>query len=282
MIKKLNAVLLVLVVTMLAAKFAVDQFAAIRRDPSVSKRTASSVLNAGFAPRVIYKEMVSLAMRNPITRRDGYIIDFMEAVFPKGRFEKCDVTADAAEILKRDPHAVCVISGDRPALRGFPRAATPITEVEIVVYTLRTLEWTYTGPESLAKIKVGIIEGYEDCSELMKLYESSLKTDNPMAVIRPSDRYYRDPLQAVLDGIVDAVVMVKVNYTSESIGVTADTLFKFNVSPAIERVKLLLTVSNADPEYARRLIDAYESGYKTLEESGVIRRIREYYRIGSK
>lgn len=282
MIKKLNIVLFVLVVSMLGAKFAVDQLSAVRRGSSAPKRAAASVLNAGFAPRIIYKEMVSLAMRNPITRRDGYIIDFMEAVFPKGRFEKCDVTADAVEILKRDPCAVCVTSGDRPALRGFPRAATPIAEVEIVVYTLRTLEWSYIGPESLAKLKVGVIEGYEDCSELMKFYEASLKTDNPMTVIRSSDKYYRDPLRAVLDGVVDAVAMVKVNYTSESIGITADTLFKFNVSPAIERVKLLLIASNVDPKYSSGLIEAYESGCVKLEESGVLRRIREHYHINQR
>ena len=47
--------------------------------------------------------------------------------------------------------------------------------------------------------------------------------------------------------------------------------------PAIERAAILLTVSNADPAHAQRLVDAYEAGLKRIEASGELRRIRAYY-----
>lgn len=282
MIKKLNILLLSLVLAMLVAKFAVDRLSAVRGG-SAAPRTASSVLNAGFAPRIVYRELVSIAMVNPMTQRNGCVLDVMKAIFPNGTLDerKLDV-ASTSDLLKRDPHAVCVTYGDHPLLRDFPHAPTPIAEAEIVLYTPRTLEWSYDGPASLSKIKIGFVEGYEDCPNLLRLYEASLKTDNPMILFRHSDKYYRDPLSAVLDGVVDAVALLRTDYSSETIGVTVKTLFKFNVSPAIDKVPFLLTVSKADPEYAQALIAAYESGYKVLEDSGALRRIREYYRIGSK
>lgn len=280
MIKKLNVFLFVIVAAMLGVKFVVDRL------PSGGGTCAPSgralVLNAGFAPRIVYEEMGLYAMENPMTMRNGCVLDTLKAVFPRGRLDlqKLDVPR-ACDILKNDPNAVCAAYGNHPQLSAFPHAPTPLAEADIVLYTLRTLEWNYTGPESIANIRLGFTEGYLDCPRLVRLYSESQKTSNPVRLFRSSDRYYHDPLSAVLDGEVDAVAMIRPSYSAETIGVTSETLFKFNVSDPVDRIQLLLIVSNADPEYAKRLIEAYENGLKEIEASGRLRRIREYYRISN-
>ena len=278
MIKKLNICLFVAVLTMLLLKVGVDVLAN-RRTGGDAGSAAVPALNAEFSPRIVYEPMVPFAVENPLTRRDGCILDMLQAIFPNARRDVRDLDPETtARILSEDPTAVCISYGDHPALRGFPHASTPLAVEDVVLYTSRELEWSYTGPDALAKLRIGMTSDYEDAPNLMRLYEASQKTDRPMRLFKPSDKYYDDPLTAILDGVVDAVALSALDYSSRELGITAETIFSFNVTPAIDHVPILLIVSNADPEYAKRLIDAYEAGFKEIEASGLLRRIREYYR----
>lgn len=282
MIKKLNIFLFVVIGTMLILKVALDVVQSSGSVASSERPSADSVLNAEFSPRIIYEPLVTLAVENPLTRRKGYMLDVLSAIFPNARFEERKLNPDLVrKILMEDPTAVTVVYGDHPGLRDFPRAETSLATEEIVLYTLRELEWNYTGPESLAKIRIGISEGYEDCPNLMRYCESSKTNAHPMRIFSPSEKYYLDPLGAVVDGVVDAVALANTDYSSlpEVLGITGGTIVSFNISPTIDRVPLRFIVSNADPEYAKRMIEAYENGLKEIESSGRLRRIREYYRI---
>ena len=279
MIKKLNVCMFVVILTMLLLKVGVDALAKRGSGGEAAVSAAVPVLNAAFSPRIVYEPMVPFAVENPLTRRDGCVLDMLQAIFPNARRDPRDLDPERTrKILSEDPTAVCISYGDHPALRDFPHAPTPLAMEDVVLYTSRDLEWSYTGPDSLAKLKIGMTVDYEDTPNLMRLYEASQKTDRPMRLFKPSDKYYDDPLTAISNGVVDAVALSNVDYSSRELGITAETIFFFNVSPVIDRVPLLFIVSNADPEYAKRLIDAYEAGFKEIEASGRLRRIREYYR----
>lgn len=279
MIKKLNIILLVAVVAMVVAKFGADALSSSGTSEPVREASSESE-SAALSPRILYDTIVPFAMENPMTGHNGYILDLVRAVFPDARFDGRRLDVETVwSILTNDATAVCVTYGDQERLREFPHAPTPLAETDIVLYTRRTLEWNYTGPESLMKLRVGFTDEYEDCGKLMEMYAKSLKTERPMTIFKPTDRYYRDPLAAVLDGKVDAIALTRTSFSSATIGITADTLVHFNISPPIDRIPLFLIVSGRDPEYAKRLIEAYENGRRSLEASGVLRRIGEYYRI---
>lgn len=284
MIKKLNVFLFVVIGTMLVLKVALDAVRSSGTTASSERPPAGPVLNAEFSPRIIYEPLVTLAVENPLTHRNGYMLDVLSAIFPNARFEELLLNPELArKVLTEDPTAVTVVYGDHPGLRDFPRAETSLATEEVVLYTLRELEWNYTGPESLAKIRIGMTEGYEDCPNLMRYCEASKTNAHPMRVFRPSEKYYFDPTAAVVDGVVDAIALANTDYSSspDELGITGGTIVSFNTSPVIDRVPLMFIVSKADPEYSKRLIEAYENGLKEIEASGRLRRIREYYRISN-
>ena len=278
MIKKLNICLFVIVLTILLLKIGSDALANRGSGGSDAGSAAAPVLNAEFSPQIVYETMVPFAVENPLTRRDGYILDMLQAIFPNARRDARAINPENVhKILSEDPTAVCISYGDHPVLREFPHAQTPLAVEDIALYTSRDFEWNYAGPDSLAKLRIGMTVDYEDSSVLMRLREALQKTDRPMQIFTPSDKYYRDPLVAISDGVVDAVALSDLDYSVRELGITSETIFSFNVTPAIDHVPLLLIVSNVDPEYAKRLIDAYEAGFKEIEASGRLRRIREYY-----
>ena len=278
MIRKLNGLLLAVVLALVAAKGLVGFVKASRRPVSVASAAVARAADDGLAPNVIFETWVPLAVENPTTARNGYLLDLMRAVFPRARFVRTSLTVEKARrLLAADTNAVCIAYGDHPRLRDFVHAPTPLMKADIVVYTRRSLAWTYRGLASLEAIRLGMQAGYLDCPVVCAYEEKSRGTPHAVKVFGEDSPYAVRPFFAIDRGEVDGIVQTRMDYSTASLGRTADRLMKYNVSPAIERAAILLTVSNADPAHAQRLVDAYEAGLKRIEASGEHRRIRAYY-----
>ncbi len=277
MIKKLNVALLVVVLALVLAKLAVglkQPSAAVAAPPSPTTGEEEETL----APTVFFETWIPYAVENPTTARNGYILDVIRAVFPRARFVRTSLTVERTrELLESDPNSVCAIYGDHPALAGFPRAPTPLMEVEMVVYTRRSLAWTYRGEKSLAAIRLGVAEDYLDSPGVRAYVAHAAGTTNAVQVFREGSAFARNEFLAIDRGVVDGVVRSPIDFSAANLGQTAEMLVKYSVSPPIDRATVFLTASNADAERAKCLVEAFERGMRRIEASGELRRIRDYY-----
>lgn len=281
MIKKLNIVLLAAVLALVLAKFAVGLKTAASASSAVAapaRQAVAADADEALAPTVFFETWVPYAVENPTTERNGYLLDVIRAVFPRARFVRTSLSVERTrELLSADADAVCAIYGDHPALADLPRAPTPLMEVEMVVYTRRSLAWTYRGEKSLAALRLGVVEDYLDSPGVRGYVERMAGTTNAVQVFKDGSAFARNDFLAIDRGAVDGVVRTPVGSAAANLGLTAELLVKYSVSPAIDRASVFLTVSDADPARAKRIVEAFERGMKRVEASGELRRIRAYY-----
>lgn len=283
MIKKLNIALLAIVLALVLAKFAVSLKSGASTARAVAappRQAAATDGDEALAPTVFFETWVPYAVENPTTERNGYLLDVIRAVFPRARFVRTSLSVERTrELLAADADAVCAIYGDHPALADLPRAPTPLLDVEMVVYTRRSLAWTYRGEKSLAALRLGVAEDYLDSPGVRAYVERLAGTTNEVQVFKDGSAFARNEFLAIDRGVVDGVVRTPVGSAAANLGQTAALLVKYSVSPPIDRASVLLTVSNADPARAKRLVEAFERGMRRIEASGELRRIRDYYGI---
>ena len=280
MIKKLNTVLFVALLLLLGLKMAKDKLADVPSAPTAVVPSAP-VRNAEFAPTVYYVTWAPFAISNPVTKRNGYLLDLVRIVFPNARFVRVYGTArDLAAKLREDPSCVLCEHGEHPLLKDSVLAPTPLLRREISVYTVRSNPWVYDGVASLEKLCLSVTEDDLD-SKVVRAHYEKFK-DDPKRVrfftgtLRDNVDWRDELMSKRIDGYVNTrLVSVK----SSLLGALAEQMLWASISEPIDTVDVRLTVSSRDPNYARQLIDAYERGLKEAEASGELRRLRDYYGI---
>lgn len=280
MIKKLNATLFVLLLLLFGMKLLKDKLA---EQPSCPVETveANPVRNAEFEPTVYYLPWVPYAVSNPITKRNGYLLDLVRAVFPNARFVRLSGSVrELAEKLAKDPSGVLCEFGDHPLLTNVVSSATPLLTREISVYTARENPWVYKGVESLEELCLGIFENDLD-SKVIRAYAEKFGNDPKRLRIydgdlRGNEVWRTDLKEERITGYVDTRIR---NVKSSTLGSLAAQLLFASVSLPIDTVEVRFSVSNRDPDYAKMLIEAYERGLREMEVSGELRRLCDYYGI---
>jgi len=283
MIKKLNALMLVLVAVMVMAKLALKSSRKKSVRESGETFVCAQARNAEFAPTVHYFDLPGLSLVNPLTNRNGYLLDVMRAIFPRARFEGMSVPdlAEIGEEVKRGTDTLVMAPLMVPELLeklGLVLAKTPLYNQDVVVYTLRPSEWNYTGVGSLRELKkLGMRAELARMPAMKGLVE---KMGERLRIYKRGEAGYERFSQALLSGEVDGYLMQRQNSklaATEDGGLTGDMTFNLRCSPPVGEVPVVPAVPNADPDRAKKLIEAYERGYREIEASGELRRIREYY-----
>ena len=268
MIKKLNLALIVAVLVILAIKYISELD--FRSRGSGDAVAVGTVRNAGFAPRVHYCSWHPYAAENPLTNRNGYLLDIVRAIFPRAVFvNDIDDVKDVVARFESEPDAITVCFGDHPLLEKFPAAPTPIGFVNIALYTSRTNPWVYTGPESLKGLRIGCDIDYLD-SAVIRDHEPKTVFDSSV---------YHDRRFDMIGKEIDAFVTANDGERSLMNDTSLAEHMNFRVSKTIDRCALRFRVNSSDPEKAKLLLDAYEAGMKEITASGELSRLREYYRI---
>lgn len=280
MIKKLNTVLFVALLLLLGLKMVKDKLAAAPSAPT-SVAPSARVRNAEFAPTVYYMTWAPYAISNPVTKRNGYLLDLVRIVFPNARFVRVYGTVrDLAAKLREDPSCVLCEHGEHPLLTDSVQAPTPLLSCEISVYTVRSNPWAYEGVSSLEKLCLGVTEDDLD-SKVVRAHYEKFK-DDPKRIrffsgAKRDNTDWRDELTSKrIDGYVNTRLL---SVKSSLLGALAEQMLWASISAPIDTVDVRLTVSRRDPNYARQLIEAYERGLKEAEASGELRRLRDYYGI---
>ena len=279
MIKKLNIVLVVVFFVMLAMKGLV----ALKkpRDRQNQKADANVVREevSALAPCVYYAYWSGYSVENPISNRNGVLLDTVKAIFPNATFHRVyGEVKEFARLLKEDPKAVVVGFGEHPELEGALSAPTPLMSCPIVLITLRTNPWRFEGVSSLEGVRILANESFLDYSVLKELRARNGKDSSRLRILPDSVSKVKQA-EMVAKGEADGFVSTVV----DSAGTTLDgvasmrILQQFRKSVPIGAGGTLLFVSGKDASFATNVVAAYEAGIRRIDANGQRRRVVEYY-----
>ena len=282
MIKKINVALLIAFVAMLAVKGLKGLKDANASRSVVQDRVVERTEESQLAPHVYYGYWAGYTLENPISNRNGVLLDIVRAVFPKATFHHVhgDVK-DFAKILREDPHAVVVGFGKHPELKDFQSAPTPLMTCPLVLMTLRTNPWHYDGVKSLDGLKILADEAFLDYKVIRDLHERKGQGSGWLRIV-PSATTKVVMAEKVENGEADAFVMADLaNVYGVRIDGVASVRFlqRFRKSKVIASDGTLLYVSGKDAEFAKSLLEEYEAGVRRIDRNGMRNRIFEYYGI---
>ena len=280
MIKKINTVLFIAIGALILLKVIVDALEGIggAHDPAAAGRSSSR--NGDLAPTIRYFFSETLAEENPLTRRNGPALDIIRAIFPKARFQRMSVGSEKlAESIREDPHAAGFFFANDTRFADLVAAPTPLLHDELVIYSKRAKAWNYEGPESLDQVCLNILDAFLASPVLRRHVERNREHPERISIARYDDDSVKTAVRAYTAGKIDAYVGSNVGLVPYRLGFKADELISTVSSGVIDRLPVAFVVSNADPEYAKRLVEAYERGLNDLKSTGELRRILNYYAI---
>ena len=284
MIKKINVALAIAFAVLLTVK-GLKQLKDAATAQSTARQNVAAAQQAdvsSLAPHIYYGYWAGYTLENPISNRNGILLDIVRAVFPKATFSHVHGNVEAfAKIMQEDPNAVVVGFGNHPDLTQFQSAPTPLMHCPLVLMTLRTNPWRYKGAASLDELRIVADEAFLDYKVIRELHARVGKNSDRLRLV-PSTVTKVGLAEIVEKGEADAFVMADLMNVE---GATLDGLTslrflqRFRKSKVIANDGTMLYVSGKDADFAKCVIDAYEAGIRRIEKSGERRRIFEYYGV---
>lgn len=284
MIKKINVALAIAFAVLLTVK-GLKQLKDAATAQSATRQNVAAAQQAdvsSLAPHVYYGYWAGYTLENPISNRNGILLDIVRAVFPKATFSHVHGNVEVfAKIMQEDPNAVVVGFGNHPDLKQFQSAPTPLMHCPLVLMTLRTNPWRYKGAASLDELRIVADEAFLDYKVIRDLRARVGKDSGRLRLV-PSTVTKVGLAEIVEKGEADAFVMADLMNVE---GATLDGLTslrflqRFRKSKVIANDGTMLYVSGKDADFAKCVIDAYEAGIRRIEKSGERRRIFEYYGV---
>lgn len=280
MIKKINVVLAVAFVIVLGLKGLKEIKVAKERrastpEASVQVGGAESLL----APNVYYLHWTYFSAEDPLSNRNGVMLDTLRAIFPNAKYTMLRGGPEVfVKKLSEDPRAIVVGFGFHPLFKDCLAAETPLAYGKVILMTLRSNPWRYEGESSLDKVRIVMNSDSLDFKLLRERHER-LGPDSPLLRVFPPSTSHMELAAMVESGKADAFV---VEGEKGGDGIVADTmsvriLQRFRKSDEICRGDALLYISKLDKGFAKDVLEAYETGIRRIEASGERRRIFEYY-----
>ena len=280
MIKKVNIALAVAFVALLAVKGLKGLKDAAARSPGDVQGGAAAERNEEslLAPCVCYGYWAGYTLENPISNRNGVLLDIVRAIFPKATYRHVHGGVDeCAKFLREDARTVVIGFGAHPDLTAFPSAPTPLMYCPLVLMTLRTNPWHYKDFSSLLDLRIVSDEAFLDYKVIRDL-RARVGADSGNLRLLPSTTSKMVMAEMVSKGEADAFVMADL-MNAEGAVIDSRFLQRFRKSKIIANDGTLLYVSGKDADFAKRVVEEYEAGVKRIEKSGERRRIFEYYGI---
>ena len=275
MVKKINIALLCVFAILFALKTLRDLSSGKGRtagpDPEPRAETPGSDLEVQF----YCEHEPPFVSVDVITRRDGLFLDQIRAIFPKVRLVFCDETNRvdwSIRALRSNPHAIAFATREDPRFADFGKTESALGWVEYRFITYRTNPWRYTGPESLAGKKFLLDVATCKNGDILRLDKEGVV--ETLDLIGPTCDYERLLGEDRYEGILCPYARMEHFRMEESGTVDSEN---FRCSPRFTACEIRLAVSSLDPEFAKRFLAEFESGFKRISESGERRRIFEYY-----
>ena len=282
MIKKINVALAIAFAVLLTVK-GLKQLKDAATAQSATRQNVAAAQQAdvsSLAPHVYYGYWAGYTLENPISNRNGILLDIVRAVFPKATFSHVHGNVEAfAKIMQEDPNAVVVGFGTHPELKKYQSAPTPLMHCPLVLMTLRTNPWRYKEVASLDELRIVADEAFLDYKVIRDLQERAGQ-DSKRLRIMPSTVSKVVMAEMVAKGEADAFVMAdlaKVKGAAIDGLASARFIQHFRKSKPIANDGTLVHVSGKNAAFAKSLVEEYEAGLRRIDKNGMRRRIYEYY-----
>ena len=281
MIKKVNIILAVAFAAMLSLKGLKEIKNARARQPQ-EKEAATAVRQEAslLAPYVCYAYWAGYSVEDPISNRNGVLLDTVKAIFPNATFHRIYGDVEAfVKVLRENPKAVVVGFGEHPAMKDLRVAPTPLMSCPIILMTLRTNPWQYKDASSLDGLRILANKAFLDYKVLRDLLARHGK-DSPYLRILPASVSKVEQAERVERGEADAFVTTGMN---DAAGAMMDGIASVHILQHFRKSKVIgcdgtfLYVSSVDGDFAKRVVDEYEAGIRRIDANGQRRRIFEYY-----
>ena len=279
MIKKLNVFLVVVISALFAVKGLLEFKKSHARPPQESDVQMVPQEVSSLAPCVYYGYWAGYSVENPMSNRNGALLDMVKAIFPNATLRRVyDDVSKFAQLLREDPKAVVVGFGEHPELKSAMSAPTPLMSTQIVLITLRTNPWRFREVSSLEGVRILANEAFLDYKVLKDL-RARYGKDSPHLRILPDSVSKVKQAMMVAKGEADAFVSTGMDNAGAIMDGVASIriLQKFRKSVPIGIGGTLLFVSGKNPAFATNVVAAYEAGIRRIDASGQRRRILEYY-----
>ena len=276
MIRKINFVLFMAFLALLGAKAIRNVLAKRMVQPPATAETASSDIST-LTPHFYYVNWPGFSVMNPVSNRNGVLLDILRNIFPKATFTRFEGNvAEFAEKLGADPCAAMPVCGAYPKLDQCPRSRTPLCEVELVVLTSRANSWHYEDESSLDALRIGMLSYMSELPLVRRLREK-WKDHPERLTVFPSSSSVLEIGARFEDGTINAFFWLGGEGFYAADVSSAFVLQRVRMSKPIAKAPVLLHASGKSPEMSAALLRDYEAGMMRLERTGALRRIREYY-----
>ncbi len=250
----------------------------IRRFASVS--IALFFSTAALADTISIRADEWLPYNGPQSKKPaGYMIEAAEKIaVANGHTIKYATMPwdDAVAAVRRGAHD-CVVGALKADAEGFafPNEAWGMSQSAF--YALNDTKWRYDGIDSLANMRLGVIEGYS-YSEEIDAYVEKFKADPKRIVVISSAG--RAQMNAV-----SRLVSKKADILIEDINVAKQTIGKLNLldrvvmaDVATEPEELYIACTPADPR-GKRYAEMFSAGIAKLRASGELATILDSYNL---
>lgn len=251
---------------------------------SFTRRAASLALL--FASAAVCADTISiradewLPYNGPGTKKPpGYMIELAEKIAVANGHTINYATMpwdDAVAAVRRGAHD-CVVGALKADAEGFafPNEAWGMSQSAF--YTLDDTKWRYNGIDSLASMRLAVIEGYS-YSEEVDAYVEQFKADPArIVVISSAGRAQMNAVSRLISKKADVLV--------EDINVAKLTIGKLNLAGrvvmadvATEPEELYIACTPADPR-GKRYADMFSVGIANLRKSGELATVLDKYNL---
>lgn len=221
-----------------------------------------------------------LPYNGPTTKKPpGYMIELAEKIAAANGHTIVYATMpwdDAVAAVRRGAHD-CVVGALKSDAEGFEFPNESWGMSQSAFYTLDDSKWRYSGIDSLATQRLGVIEGYS-YSEQVDAYVEQHKNDPARIVmISSSGRAQMNAISRLISKKADVLV--------EDINVAKDTIGKLNLNGrvvmadvATEPEALYIACTPADPR-GKRYAEMFSAGIAKLRASGELATILDTYNL---
>lgn len=183
---------------------------------------------------------------------------------------------DAVSAVRRGAHD-CVVGALKSDAEDFAFPAESWGESQSAFYTLDDTQWRYAGVDSLASMRLAVIEGYSYSEEIDAYVEANKKDPAKIVMVSSAGRAQMNAMSRLVSKKADVFI--------EDINVAKQTIARLNLSGrvvmsdiATESDTLYIACTPADPR-GKKYADMFSTGIAKLRASGELATILDKYNL---
>jgi polar amino acid transport system substrate-binding protein len=221
-----------------------------------------------------------LPYNGPTTKKPpGYMIELAEKIAAANGHTIAYATMpweDAVAAVRRGAHD-CVVGALKSDAEDFSFPAESWGQSQSAFYTLDDTRWRYSGVDSLANLRLAVIEGYSYSDEIDAYVEANKGDPAKIVMVSSAGRAQMNAMSRLVSKKADVFI--------EDINVAKQTISRLNLGGrvvmadiATESDTLYIACTPADPR-GKKYADMFSTGIAKLRASGELATVLDKYNL---